>query len=257
MFTVLNFEAKKGKKLIGNKKIVCKTTQVREAQYYIITVITHNNKVNWKKIKKIAGDSTKYFLAPPNVVLPNGITRYDSTAYRQHVLFNTFIKAIEKCNPRNLSLGLLDADARYCNLLMGLLKRAATVTVFTLCKDAYEKSCDTAYRETGSAPMLTDDIYMLGRCTCVFSPTNFNTFNMAINEYLFGYSGFNLTGDDIELPSPFCSEIPKDIDQLDYAAALSERCYVNELNSLSAKFLRRQGKKISVLNLQCKISSLT
>ena len=76
-------------------------------------------------------------------------------------------------------------------------------------------------------------------------------------EYLFGYGGFNLIGDDIVLPSPFCSEIPKGIDKLDYAAALSERCNVNELNFLSAEFLRRQDEKISILNLQYKISSLT
>jgi len=257
LFTVLNFENNNGKRLIGNKKIGCKTAQVAEAQYFIITVKTGNSKVNWKKVKKIAGDSVKYIILPPTILLPDGIIRYDSTAYRRQILFNTFIKAISKCNPRNLSLGLLDADARYCNLLYVLLKSAATVTVFTLCKEAYQKTCDLAFRATGSAPLLTDDIYMLNRCTSVFSPSNFNTFSMKINEYLFGYSGFNLSGNAIVLPIPFCSEIPKDIDPLDYAAALCERCNVTELNSLSAMSLRRQGEKISLSKLQYNISSLT
>jgi len=257
LFTVLNFEKKSGKMLFANKKIRCKSVQVAEAQYYIITVKTANNKVKWKKIKKIAGNSAKYIIIPPNVTLPDGIIRYDSTAYRRQILFNTFTKAISKCNPRNLSLGLLDADARYCNLLYRLVKSAATVTVFTLCKETYQKTCDDVYRTMGSAPLMTDDIYMLNRCTCVFSPAKFNVFNITINEYLFGYSGFNFVGDDIVLPSPFCSEIPKDIDPLDYAAALSERCKVTELNSLSAMFLRRQGEKILLSKLQYNISSLT
>ena len=257
MFTVLNFENGSGKRLIGNKKIKCNPKQVAEAKYFNITVKASNNKVNWKKIKKIAGDSAKYLIIPPDMTLPDGIIRYDSTAYRRQILFNTFIKAISKCNPRNLSLGLLDTDARYCNLLFELIKSAATVTVFTLCKETYQKTCADVYRATGSAPFLTDDIYMLNRCTCVFSPTKYNIFNMTINEYLFGYSGFNLSGDKMVLPNPFCSEIPRGIDPLDYAAALSERCNVSELNSLYALFLKRRGEEILLSKLQYNISFLT
>ena len=258
MFTVLNFEENKRRKLIGSKKILCKILTVGEVQYYILTIKANNKKkINWRKVKKIAGDAINYILAPPELSLPEGMTRYYSAAYRRQILFNTFIKAIGKCNTRNLSLGLLDADARFCNLLFPLIKYSETVTVFTLRKETYRKTCDAAYIATGSSPVLTDDIYMLRNCTCVFSATNFNTFNMSINEYLFGYGGFNLVGDDIVLPSPFCSGIPKDIDRLDFAAALSERCNVNELNSLTAEYLTRQGEKISILNLQYKISSLT
>lgn len=257
MFTVLEFDRNNDKKRLLQKKISCKTTNVQQAGYYIITVKTGNNKVNWKKIKRMAGDSAKYIIAPTSVTLPEGMKRYDSTAYRRQILFNTFLKSIGKCNRRNLSLGIVDADSRYCSLLPILLKSAATVTVYTQCKEEYEKVSDQAFKTFGSAPMLTDDIYMLNRCACVFSPSNFNTFNMTINEYLFGYGGFNLSGEDILLPNPFCGEIPKSIDPLDYAAALSERCNITELNSIYSEVLIRQGKKISLSRLQYNISSLT
>lgn len=237
-----------------------------DIRFALVRTRCKDGQPNWSRVYRTAGREAGRLVLPEGCQPPpgSGVCRYDSSAYRRILLQNAFFRCMASCDPRLLTVALVDWEARYCELAIKLLIRAVSVRVVTDRPETYAAYADRARAELGASLIITDDTNCLESVTAVLAPEGLTgcrrresssckrggpTLIRPINRLFFNGQadalfGLTVDGKCIRLPEPYESLLPEGVDRLDFAAALYDSGRPNSLARLLPSYIRKEGLRI-------------
>lgn len=236
-----------------------------EIRFAVLRARCKDGQPNWSRVYRAAGREAGRLVLPEGCQPPPGcgVCGYDSSAYRRILLQNAFFRCMASCDPRLLTVALVDWEARYCGLAVRLLARASAVRVVTDRPDAYEFYAEQARAELGAGLIVTDDANCLESVTAVLAPEGLTgrrrrespsrrsgqPLIRPVNRLFFSGQadalfGLTVDGKCIRLPEPYESLLPEGVNRLDFAAALYDSARPAALARLLPSYIRKEGLRI-------------
>lgn len=240
---------------LGKPAVQIQPQRAGTITFCILRVRCKNGVPHWNKVYRAAGRQAGQLVLPAGFSPPAGcgIRPYDNSRFRRMLLFNAFFRCMASADPRRLSVALIDWDARYGEVALGILERAAAVHVVTIRPELYECYAEKAHAELGACLMLTDRTDCLESVAAVLAPEGLagrHTFPEIppVNRIFFSgadsAAGMTVDGRCIRLPEPYESLLPPGIDRLDFGAALYDSGRPAALRRLLPAYIRKEGLRI-------------
>ncbi|MCI8360441.1 MAG: hypothetical protein HFE86_03780 [Clostridiales bacterium] len=235
-----------------------------DIRFALLRARCKKGRLSWNRIRRAAGREAGRLLLPEGCQPPPGcgVCGYDNSDYRRILLQNAFFHCMASCEPRLLTVALVDWPARYCELAVRLLARAAVVRVLTDRTDIYEVYTERARAELGAGLIVTDDVGCLESAAAVLAPEGLTgrrreaarkqggqALIRPVNQLFFsgradGLCGMTMDGACIRLPEPYESALPAGIDRLDFAAALYDSARPKSLARMLPLYICKEGLRI-------------
>lgn len=229
---------KKCLKTLSKEQIQCVPTK-RGMPFYCLDIPSKTSEKEWKIIAKKCGRYASRIVAPRNLSLPDfgGLKRFVPSFLPSVLVFNTAIKAIEKAafDPRELCITLTDRNALHSSNLFKLLPFASTIRVVTTYPEKYASACKSALDEHGASIIIRSSYEPCSKSEIVICSDGVFT-PLMHSSAVFGYKHtmtgkINFYGNGIELTDIHAKIIPPNIEQIDFAGAVTELCGSTEYKS--------------------------
>lgn len=249
MFCVLNIEKRPDnlrEKLFGsfikdeyNAKMV---PVFKGAPFYFFNVTVGKRGVDWDKILYTAGKCARRLVLTNNTDLPQrtDMAEFKSDLLYKKIILNTFAHILQKYKTKK-SIALIDENGGFADLLYKIAPFAATLTVITEAKKAYEFVCDDIQEKTGLCIVLQSSF--------VEAEVKIDT-NRSVMTVTDEKSCVNITsGCDFKVPEIYEKLLPENTDKYTFYAALYELCGVFSLGECIFDTITVNNEKITLTEL--------
>ncbi len=131
-----------------------------------------SGEVNFKKLDKEIGAQRNRLLCGRDIELPKnrGYRRFESSEYKERLCTNLAISLLSLLGEHNLSVGLVDEDARFLSLPEYLLRHTDSVVVVSNEYQAYKEQNENLLHEIGAPIRLSKSLSSLYDCDLIIAP---------------------------------------------------------------------------------------
>lgn len=229
------FKKKKQMKILLKEEIQCVSSK-NGLPFYCLDIPSKASEKEWNIIAKKCGRYASRIVAPRNLSLPDfgGIKRFVPSFMPSVLVFNTSLKTIEKAesDPCGLCITLTDRNAMHSSNLFKLLPFASTIRVVTAYPEKYASACKNALDEYGASIIIRSSYEPCSKHEAVICSDGVFT-PLMNSSAVFGYKHtmtgkINFYGNGVNLTDAHAQIIPPDIEQIDFAGAVTELCGSNE-----------------------------
>lgn len=261
MFAVLQIEKGQGEGIFAKflhrmkkRTILTRTVQTKLGEYLLVTA--YSERINWDKVAQITGRAGKNLVLPRRIELPPGcpVRRFTPDTFRLQVLLNTCVDVIRhtKLPLYRKIVTLVDQNGVYTQFVPELLCYCMTVKVVTAAQERYRILSEQMMEELGASIVVTDHMEGCDGSMLVIAPDAQQAAEVAQPVAVITAGEIDrpalckLVGDlRIKPKGDLAACIPKEIDALDFAAALCQ------LGGWQA------GARLAAGMLRCKNNRLT
>lgn len=165
----------KFKKFLRMLMIDSMSVEIKRLDDIKVKCVEYTNRsgsINWRKIDKEIGAQRNRLLCSKDIELPKkcGYRRFCSNEYKERLCTNLAISLLSSLNKLNLSVGLIDIDARYTTLPKYLLKYTDSVVVVSEQTGIYKEINEDLLCEIGAPLRLSKSLNSLYDCDLIIAP---------------------------------------------------------------------------------------
>ena len=203
--------------------------------FFIVDISCRKGKVPWKKLERCLGILKKDVLLPDSIKIPDDIdiTAFKPDIFPRLLLINSAVDYIMK-DRKSESLCIFDESGIYARYIERLVNRFNSISVITPYPENYDAVSKKLMEDYGFSLIVSSK----GKCSdgtvishCCEVPLYFRG-RIYTNEIKYLMNARVVTGQDIELPEEYEKLRPGNIGRLQFAAALYEKCRIEELGEL-------------------------
>ncbi len=143
------------------------------------------------------------------------IPSFTSDAYREELLFRSFISLALSLPGLGLTVGVNDIFGRYSTRLLPLVRHAAEVRIRTHAE--LDDFCESCILTTGTCPFVSKYPSVIDHCELLFDPYGAGVEAGTV----FGKGGCSVDPDALKLPERYRAITKMGVDAIDLAALLS------------------------------------
>lgn len=204
--------------------------------FFILEVLDGNHGINRSEIEEKCGRYVSRIIAPRDLHLPdNGkIKRFIPNRSNAIFIFNTAVDAISKAQiePNELCITVLDRGGIMSGEINRLLPLASSVRVITSHPERYVAECEKIFNSCG-ASIIVRPVYQYDEKKEIIISCDGSTTQDMSNSVVFSfkrgiYGKIRFYSHEICLSDNHSAVIPKGIDSVDFAAAVTELCGSSE-----------------------------
>lgn len=229
--------AKSLKRIFIKEKILSERVLLPENEYfYKLKVPVHKGSIPAERLKRITAGLADGLIFPKGFVNNSGIREYTSSCFRDILLFNTAVSAVEQSvfNPAETLITLIDKKGVLCTEISRLVPFAGELKVITDNVRAYSREAERIMKEYGLSLFVSDRLSSIPERGIVISrhsdiiPVYFKGLIITDEKRLFPFARV-LSGEGIKAKGSYEKLCPDGIDITEFLSALCEVCFVNEL----------------------------
>lgn len=246
--------------------MVVDVKQADDIKVKCIEYTNRSGKVNFSKIDKEIGAQRNRLLCKKGTELPKnrGYKRFESSEYKERLCTNLAISLLSSLSELNLSVGLIDTDARFVTLPKYLLKYTDSVVVVTKQTEEYKEVNESLLHEIGAPIRLSKSYNSLYNCDMIVAPKliteSVNTKNDALiltAKKPDAQCGATVIYDyHVELDEKYRSIIPKGLSSTYFASALYTLLREYELGSYLPSLCISENKVHTVPSLKVLVENI-
>ncbi|MBQ8860562.1 MAG: hypothetical protein IJ015_04405 [Ruminococcus sp.] len=195
-----------------------------------IEYISRSGSINFKKLDKEIGSQKNRLLCNRDVALPKdrGYKRFEGSEYKERLCTNLGLSLLSALSTLNLSVGLIDENARFLTLPEYLLRYTDAVVVVSNQYEAYKEQNENLLHEIGAPIRLSKSLSSLYDCDLIIAPDGINESANTKSDALIlttrkpkaKLTGTVIYDYHIELDEKYQSIMPKGLTQTYFASAL-------------------------------------
>lgn len=236
------------------RTILTRTVQTKLGEYLLVT--TYSEQINWDKVAQITGRAGRNLVLPRRIQLPQGcpVRRFEPDAFRLQVLLNTCVDVIRhtKLPLYRKIVTLVDQDGAYTQFVPDLLCYCMTVKVVTAAQERYGTLSEKMMEELGASIVVTDHMEGSDGSMLIIAPDAEQAVQVAQPVAVITAGDIDrpalckLVGDlRIQPKGDLAACVPKEIDALDFAAAMCQLSGWHAGNRLAAGMLRCKNNQLT------------
>lgn len=236
MFAVLNFyEDKKGiSSLFSGDKITSHRHLLdNDEVFFTVDIKKRRGKIPWKKLEKCLGILSQDVLLPKEITIPQNIniTKFSPEKYNLILFFSSAAKHIRANKQIFGSLCVYDQKGLFLPFVESLITSFSVIKIISPFLDEYEKLSEELLDKYGASLLITKNGKLCG--DIIISPQS-NLVDLTFSGTLYTISGRRLLSgrvlcpQKLILPNKITELCPENIDEIDFAGALYEKCAIED-----------------------------
>ena len=200
--------------------------------FYVLDMLESKRGIDWKTVSSECGRYASRVIAPKRFILPDesGLKRFVPVSMNSLLVFNTAKEIINQADlpTDSFSITLTDRNAVHPSRIPELLPLASQIRVITAFPERYASVCAKVYDEYGASLIIRSSYEQAAKPDAVICTDGAVTSSMK-KAAVFACrrkSGGKLlfSGSNISLLPEHSAILPEDIDNIDFAGALTELC---------------------------------
>lgn len=200
--------------------------------FFMLDIQSDATNSDWEKIAEKCGRYVSRTVAPRDISLPDygQLKRFSPSFMPSLLLFNTAVEILEKsgAEPCGICVTVTDRNGIHPSRIKRIIPFASVVRVITVCPEKYALACRNALDEYGASiiirpyyePQEKPEIVIC--CDGAVSPLMNNAAVFSFKRNTAGKINFYAFGTELTPRHSEC--VPKNIDPVDFAGAVTELC---------------------------------
>ncbi len=243
MFVVLNTvspEKSRLKRIKQNRNIKNSPVHTYKTSnglpFYILDVMKDKNGINWPLTAKKCGRYASRIIAPRSLSLPDnsGLKRFIPVSINAVLIFNTALKVISESElpADKIRITVTDRNAVVPSRICELLPFASEIKIITSHPESYVSAVKDAYVNHGASLVIRNKYEPSGLpeiVICCDGAVMSSMNESALFTFKRNFGGkVRFCASGVELSEHHKSILPPDIENVDFAGALTELCGTGE-----------------------------